>query len=76
MIAPVFKATMVTLVDGRAVFSDAEEWRHECEAKSILKLSPLAQGEYLRDIERIRSVEAAAKLRETMRQLEQQGAPA
>lgn len=61
---------MVTLVDGRAVFSDTEEWRHECEAKAILKMSPLAQGEYLWDIERIRTVEAATRLRETMAQLE------
>lgn len=36
-------APRVTLIDGRQVCSWCEEWRHECEARAILKISPLAR---------------------------------
>lgn len=30
--------SMVTLVDGTRVLNDSEEWRHECEARTILNM--------------------------------------
>lgn len=32
----------VTLIDGRVVSSYSEEWRHECEARAVLAMTPLA----------------------------------
>lgn len=29
---------VVTLIDGREVSSDSEEWRHECEARAVCKM--------------------------------------
>lgn len=33
---------MVTLHDGTEVSNYSEEWRHECEARAILNMTPLA----------------------------------
>jgi hypothetical protein len=66
---------MVTLVDGRMVFSDAEEWRHECEARMLLQdYSPRGRAELLAAIGEQRGVGAAEDLRRTIAQLEGQGA--
>lgn len=35
-------ARTVTLVDGRQVSSWSEDWRHECEARTVLAMKPLA----------------------------------
>lgn len=32
----------VTLLDGTVVSSRSEEWRHECEARAVLNMKPLA----------------------------------
>lgn len=31
-------ARTVTLIDGREVSSASEEWRHECEARTVLRM--------------------------------------
>lgn len=36
-------AERVTLVDGRQVCTWCEDWRHECEARAILAIQPLAR---------------------------------
>jgi hypothetical protein len=61
--------TLVTLVNGELVQSDAEEWRHECEAKGLLRYPPLARAQMLRGIADKRGAEAAGQLVETMRAL-------
>lgn len=33
-----WRPSEVTLVDGAVVLSDSEEWRHECEARTILNM--------------------------------------
>lgn len=33
----------VTLIDGTVVDSASEEWRHECEARAVLKMPTLAK---------------------------------
>lgn len=33
-----WKPSPVTLHDGRVVMSDSEEWRHECEARTIIAM--------------------------------------
>lgn len=33
-----WRPSLVTLIDGRQVLSDSEEWRHECEARTILSM--------------------------------------
>ena len=37
--------TLVTLLDGQMVFSDAEAWRHEAEARQILAMGAHADPE-------------------------------
>lgn len=62
--------TTVTLQDGRQVDSASEEWRHECEARSILKLRTIdARREHLDAIEKRRGKAEADRLRETVRAL-------
>lgn len=40
--------TLVTLIDGRQVANDSEEWRHETEARAILNMPTLrARREHL-----------------------------
>ena len=40
--------SLVTLIDGRQVESNSEDWRHECEARAILNMPTLrARREHL-----------------------------
>jgi hypothetical protein len=58
---------MPTLVDGRDVAPDSEEWRAECEARAMAKLPTLAERRaWLGDVERKRGKEAADRLRSLM----------
>lgn len=60
-------ATLVTLVDGRAVLSDAEEWRNETLARHVLSVRPLdARRAWLADFERQHGPAETEKLRSTM----------
>mgnify|MGYP001179142926 CR=1 FL=1 len=60
----------VELIDGRMVARDAEEWRHECEARAILSLPTLAQRRaWLEDLERRRGKDEADRLKATMLRL-------
>jgi len=62
--------TTVTLHDGRQVDSASEEWRHECEARQILRMRSIkARREALNAIERSRGKAEADRLRETMKAL-------
>ena len=38
-----YQPKIVTLIDGRQVSDDSEEWRHECEARAIIKMPLLSQ---------------------------------
>ena len=63
-------ATLVELIDGQFVASDAEAWRHECEARWLLDLRPLEKRrEMLAFIETKRVPEAAQALRDTIQAL-------
>lgn len=60
-------AREVTLVDGTVVSSYSEAWRHECEARAILAIQPLARRQRTLDnIERHRGKKVADALRDTM----------
>lgn len=44
-----WKPTLVTLIDGRQVPCDSEEWRHETEARHVIAMPSLAaRRAYLR----------------------------
>ena len=60
----------VELVGGEIVTRDAEEWRHECEAKHLLSIKPrsAAQAE-ISEIEKRRGKAATDRLRATMNQI-------
>ncbi len=59
-------ATLIELVDGRMVASDAEEWRIECLARTLLR-KPLAERRaWLADMEHKGGPEATAALRTAM----------
>lgn len=59
-----------TLVDGRHVDSASEAWRHECEARAILKVRGLeARRAMLDGIEVKRGKAAADRLRATVKAL-------
>lgn len=61
---------MVTLVDGKVVMSDAEEWRHETLARHVLKLPGLeTRRAWLADFERKHGAEDARRLMDTMQAL-------
>lgn len=63
-------AVEVTLVDGRKVSSYSEEWRHECEARSILNIPKLYRRQmHLQDVEKWRGKATADALRDTMLEL-------
>lgn len=67
-------AVEVTLVDGRKVSSYSEEWRLECEARSILSMSPLHRRQWhLQDIEKRRGNAAAYQLRDKMLEIWEAG---
>lgn len=44
-----WRPSLVTLHDGSQVLSDSEEWRHECEARTIIAMPTVAtRRAYLR----------------------------
>jgi hypothetical protein len=44
-----WKPSLVTLHDGRQVLSDSEEYRHECEARTVIAMrGQVARRAYLR----------------------------
>lgn len=59
---------MVTLIDGRQVESDSEDWRHECEARYVAAM-PMRQQrlDYVAAIESRRGTAEAERLRSTVR---------
>lgn len=67
-------ATYVELIGGEIVTRDAEEWRHETEARHLLALKPrsavLAE---LAEIEKRRGKAATDRLRATMNQIAHKG---
>lgn len=75
-----WKPTMVTLHDGRQVLSDSEDFRHECEALTIINMPDLIQrrrylygrrdditGEMKGGIRQRRGEEAVKRLEQTIR---------
>lgn len=63
-------ATMVTLVDGQVVTTDAEAWRHETLARHVLNIPGLdARRAWLADFEKKHGVDDAVRLMETIQQL-------
>lgn len=63
----------VTLHDGREAANDSEDWRHECEARSIMN-TPTLEGrrERLRLVEKNRGAAERKRLERTMVALWQQ----
>ena len=59
-------ATLVELVNGEFVLSDAESWRAQCEACYVLAKPLDERRRYLADIETKRGKSGADYLRETM----------
>lgn len=58
---------IVTLIDGREVDSNSEEWRHEAEARAIAKLPTTAERRaWIESIETRRGKAAADRLRATL----------
>ena len=64
-----------TLIDGRQVWSDSSEWRHECLARSLLNdYSPLMRAQMLAQIGANNGGEGATvveRLRATMAAIEE-----
>jgi len=61
------------LHDGRIVSTYSEDWRHECEAQSILKQPmPTLRRMMLNDIEKYRGKQTADALRKTVSTLFEQ----
>lgn len=60
-------APLVTLHDGRQVPNNSEDWRHECEARAILRLPTLGQRRaWLESLLRHRGAAGVDRLRHTM----------
>lgn len=60
-------ARIVALADGTQVSSYSEEWRRECEARSVLRLPSLFdRKQRLRALEKTRGKPAVDQLRESM----------
>lgn len=65
-----WKPSLVTLADGRQVASDSPEWRHECEARTILDMpNKQVRLEFLDKIEKRRGPEARRALELTIMNL-------
>jgi cytochrome c556 len=62
-------ATLITLVDGQVVASDAEEWRHETLARHVLAKPLDARREWLSEFEKRHGAHDAEQLRATMKAL-------
>lgn len=56
----------VTLHDGRQVDSSSEEWRHECEAITLLRMSLGARKAHLQAVEARRGIPARQQLQVTL----------
>ena len=60
-------ATLVELIDGRFVMSDAAEWRDECLARHVLNLPTIAERRaWLADFEKRHGMADAEALKERM----------
>lgn len=60
---------MVTLLDGRQVWNDSDDWRHESEAREIAAWPHELRDAHLMTIERSRGADAAARLRKTIEEV-------
>lgn len=59
-----------SLVDGRQVCTWCEDWRHECEARSILAMPHVdARRAYLAAVGKRRGLKAQQALEESVREL-------
>lgn len=59
-----------TLIDGRTVCHQCEDWRAECEARTVLQMPTLQRRrDYIALVERKRGEEAAKRLRRDIRAL-------
>lgn len=57
--------TTVTLIDGRQVSSNSEEWRAECEARAVCRLrTRLNRHDYMERVKEKRGEESAEALRQ------------
>jgi hypothetical protein len=66
-----------TLIDGRIVCHQCEDWRAECEARAVLAMPTVdARRNFFRDVERHRGIDAANALRSLVRLLWESGRPA
>lgn len=62
-----WKPSTVTLADGRQVLSDSPEWRHECEARTILDMpNKQVRLELLDKIEKRRGANARRELEQSI----------
>jgi hypothetical protein len=54
----------VTLADGRVVCNTCEEWRHECEVRSVMGMrSKKARQDYLHLVEEKRGTQAVERIK-------------
>jgi len=64
---PISDVTYVELVNGEIVTRNAEEWRHECEARYLLRIKPRSDAvAELAELEKRRGKVATDRLRVTM----------
>lgn len=65
-----WKPGTVTLADGRQVLSDSEDWRHECEARTVLEMATKqVRLEFLDKLEKRRGPDARRALELTIMNL-------
>lgn len=65
---------MPKLLDGSEVASDSEEWRHFCEARSVLKMPTLLdRRSYLASVEQKRGAQTRIKIEGTMLEIHKAG---
>lgn len=65
-------ATLITLIDGQVVASDAEAWRHECLARHALAKPLDERRAWLADFAKRHGADVAEQLRVTMKALHEQ----
>lgn len=62
-----WKPSTVTLADGSQALSDSPEWRHECEARTILDMpNKQVRLEFLDKIEKRRGANARRELEQSI----------
>lgn len=66
-------ATLVTLIDGQIVTSDADAWRDECLARHLLRLPLPERRAWLADFEVKHGAADAEMLKATMTALHEKG---